>query len=222
MLRVFISHTWSETAVYERVVEILNFELGAKAWEDLSIPQSRRLELIRQNLSEEEEHQATIATELNRLKALLADPNLPDVSYRAVYRNGVLEEIPTYGSVLKKIRQLRGALDDHRFKVANFGEGEPRVDVKGSYRAMQMFPELASAIEHRIASADVVLALITPLVGFREWVEFEIASCAKLGIPVVCVQAGEHVSANFRLECQKIIPLQPGELVLAIGGYGAW
>jgi len=157
---------------------------------------------------------------LAKAEALLADPHLPGVSQRIVYRGGEGVEVPTRGSVLADRARIIRELEDAAHEAAvGAGKAGPGRDPKGSYRAMQLYPDLAFSIEKRLRSADVAFVLITPLLNYRDWVNFEVAVCARLRTAAIGVRMGETMSANYRIDCAQIIECGHEEVRAVLGAF---
>jgi hypothetical protein len=196
--RIFISHAWSETVLYETFVASVDARIGSGNWINLSIPKGLAIEPGEELRNKSELQQLTV--EIQKLVARLKDPLVPQVASRYVYGPEGRREVETKGMLLKALDELVA----RRNKVA----AKERRDVslveisKGVSVRMREAPELALEIRERIAGADYFFILLSEMLLFRRWVDFEMEVASDAGIRTIAVDfgsnAGRHVEFKTR------------------------
>lgn len=211
MLKVFISHSWSENHHYERFVNLLEGVLVDAKWENVSIPRSAAIDILNEESLRHENEYRRLEEALWRASAQLRDPNLPDVTSRIVWVGGQVKEVPTVGSVraeMERIKSLMGQLE----KKACKAHGYP-YDPKNASKHIRTYPELSIAIRDRLQAANLVFVLLTPLVRLKKWVDYEIALTSMVDVPIIGVQFGSsYISHDIHVDCDDIIALESQEL----------
>src|SRR5439155_1601258 len=100
VVSIFISHAWSESAVYERSVDLIDESLGRGKWRNVSIPSSEAIDLCKSIPWSLEAECDRLEDELIRIEAELRRPNLPDAITRFVWdAAGQCREEATVGTL---------------------------------------------------------------------------------------------------------------------------
>jgi hypothetical protein len=217
MVTIFISHDWNRSELYERFKSFLDRELGPGGWTDVSIPQSKAIELQGFDASNLERSLDEIEDRIVYTAACLADPNVPTSLSRTIWDvNGQRREIPTYSELSWRLRSLLAkrvhlTLDEKHAYVRPSEYPEYR-DVKYSSPQIRLHPELSLAIRKRIQTADGVFVLVTHYCRYRRWIEFEIRIAADSPAKVMAIEIDGNASRDFSVDSQAIASWDSAEL----------
>jgi hypothetical protein len=201
MVKVFISHAWTENAEYERFVNTLDQVIGRTKWTNLSVPRSAAIDVAREESKIQGDEFLRLNEELWRARARLRDSKLPDVRWRIRFKDDKIMEEETRGSVQAKIEELETSLERYGSRRRDVVD-----DLKHAGRQIRAFPTLSSVIRERLKEAEIAFVLLTSMVRLHDWVDYEIRLSPALKVPMVGIKIQSvDISRDFKNDCREVI-----------------